>query len=148
MPREDFAMNSMNAIAEGYPKEHALCGIAHMIFYVGVMLNDIRESMWRMEDAKAAEKPVDLICTEQDRFTEDLVSRHGKYVDKKTAAEIMGVTRATVYAMLDDGRIAGACNGSRVDVRSIGAYFMSNGRLKNARRVKEGAHGADALEEA
>lgn len=54
---------------------------------------------------------------------EELVARHGEYVDKTVAARILGVTRATIYAMLADGRITGACEGRRVDVRSIGRYM-------------------------
>ena len=57
--------------------------------------------------------------------TEELVARHGEYVDKTVAARILGVTRATIYAMLADGRISGACEGRRVDVRSIGRYMTS-----------------------
>ena len=55
----------------------------------------------------------------------ELIDVHGKYVDKTTAARILGVTRATVYAMLEDGRIKGACEGKRVDVRSIARYIYS-----------------------
>lgn len=54
---------------------------------------------------------------------EELVARYGEYVDKTVAARILGVTRATIYAMLADGRITGACEGRRVDVRSIGRYM-------------------------
>ena len=54
---------------------------------------------------------------------EELVSRYGEYVDKTVAAKILGVTRVTVYAMLADGRILGACAGRRVDVRSIARYL-------------------------
>ena len=54
---------------------------------------------------------------------EELVARYGEYVDKTFAAKILGVTRATVYAMLADGRITGGCAGKRVDVRSIGRYM-------------------------
>ena len=53
---------------------------------------------------------------------EELVARYGEYVDKTVAAKILGVTRVTVYAMLADGRILGACAGRRVDVRSIARY--------------------------
>lgn len=56
---------------------------------------------------------------------EELVARYGEYVDKTVAARILGVTRATVYAMLADGRISGACEGRRVDVRSIARYMTS-----------------------
>ena len=60
----------------------------------------------------------------QSRSKEDeLVSRYGEYVDKTVAARILGVTRVTVYAMLADGRILGACAGRRVDVRSIARYL-------------------------
>lgn len=54
---------------------------------------------------------------------DELVSRYGEYVDKTVAARILGVTRVTVYAMLADGRILGACAGRRVDVRSIARYL-------------------------
>ena len=54
---------------------------------------------------------------------EELVSRYGEYVDKTVAARILGVSRVTVYAMLADGRILGACAGRRVDVRSIARYM-------------------------
>lgn len=77
------------------------------------------------------------------RTEKELVDMHGKYVDKPTAARILGVTRATVYAMLKDGRIEGACEGKRVDVRSIARYITQGNRRTRGRR-----HAADALEEA
>ena len=77
------------------------------------------------------------------RTEQELVDMHGKYVDKSTAARILGVTRATVYAMLKDGRIEGACEGKRVDMRSI-ARYMCAGKPKNRRN----RHGLDTLEEA
>ena len=52
-----------------------------------------------------------------------LVERYGESVDKTSAARMLGVTRATVYAMLSDGRILGSCGGRRVDVRSIAQYL-------------------------
>lgn len=71
-----------------------------------------REELWHSENVLA------------DR----LVSQYGGYVDKTLAARILGVTRATVYAMLADGRIIGAYEGKRVDVRSIARYL--NARTK------------------
>ena len=56
---------------------------------------------------------------------ENLACRYGERVDKTTAAEILGVTRATVYAMLSDGRIQGACNGKKVSVESIAQYLAA-----------------------
>ena len=73
----------------------------------------------------------------------ELIDVHGKYVDKTTVAQILGVSRATVYAMLKDGRIKGACSGKRVDVRSIARYLCA-GKPKNRRN----RHGLDTLEEA
>ena len=78
------------------------------------------------------------------RTEKELVDMHGKYVDKSTAARIIGVTRATVYAMLADGRIEGACSGRRVDVRSIARYLCAGEKPKNRRN----RHGLDTLEEA
>lgn len=78
-----------------------------------------------------------------ERRENELFDRYGEHVDKSTAARILGVTRATVYAMLKDGRIKGACGGKRVDVRSIARYIYAG--EPNDRRRK---HAADALEEA
>lgn len=77
------------------------------------------------------------------RTEKELVDIHGKYVDKSTAARILGVSRATVYTMLKDGRIKGACSGRRVDVRSIARHLCAE-KPKNRRN----RHGLDTLEEA
>lgn len=59
------------------------------------------------------------------RTEAELTNRYGEYVDKTQAAKILSVTRATVYTMLDDGRIKGACEGKRVSVRSIARYLAA-----------------------
>lgn len=64
------------------------------------------------------------------RMEKELVAQYGKHVDKTEASRILGVTRATVYAMLADGRIEGAFGGKRVDVRSIARYMASSGKRK------------------
>ena len=72
---------------------------------------------------------------------EPLVALYGSNVDKSTAAKILGVTRATVYAMLADGRIEGACSGRRVSVRSIAHYMAapkSRARARNAQQLDSG----------
>ena len=56
---------------------------------------------------------------------EQLVNKYGEFVDKTQAAKIPSVTRATVYTMLADGRIEGACEGKRVSVRSIARYLAA-----------------------
>lgn len=68
-----------------------------------------------------------------------LIQQYGKYVDKTVAAQILGVTRATVYAMINDGRIRGAYGGRKVDVRSIAAYMENSDD-----HAKEAVKGGDA----
>ena len=70
---------------------------------------------------------------------DELTTRYGEYVDKTVAARILGVTRTTVYAMLEDGRIEGACEGRRVSVSSIARYMMKpklgeGGRSRRGKR--------------
>ena len=59
-----------------------------------------------------------------------LTRKYGLHVDKTVAAQVLGVTRATVYAMLADGRIEGSCGGKRVSVSSIARYLHSPGMKK------------------
>lgn len=61
---------------------------------------------------------------------EALVERYGECVDKTVASRLLGVTRATVYTMLADGRIDGSCEGRRVDVRSIARYLSRPSQRK------------------
>jgi len=68
---------------------------------------------------------------------DELAERYGEYVDKTVAARILGVTRATVYAMLADGRIKGACEGRRVTVSSI-AQYMTKPKLGEGGRCRRG----------
>ena len=69
------------------------------------------------------------------RREEALVEHYGESVDKTVAARMLGVTRATVYAMLADGRVMGACDGRRVDVRSIAQYLSKTGeRCRTGKR--------------
>lgn len=72
----------------------------------------------------------------------ELLVRYGEYVDKTVASRILGVTRVTVYAMLADGRILGACEGRRVDVRSIARYLTTRqpsaqARSRRAEKARE-----------
>ena len=59
-----------------------------------------------------------------------LVKLYGECVSKTDAADIMGVTRATVYTLLRNGRIKGAMGGRKVDVRSIARYIERTGGTK------------------
>ena len=71
----------------------------------------------RSRTAAWADSPFSL------RREQALVAGYGESVDKTVAAKLLGVTRATVYAMLEDGRICASCGGRRVDVRSIASYL-------------------------
>lgn len=92
--------------AKGYSSER----MADLERRIQALEERTRSAMW-------GENPVML------RREEALVERYGECVDKTVAARMLGVTRATVYAMLADGRIHGACEGRRVDVRSIARYL-------------------------
>ncbi len=71
-----------------------------------------RRSLWTQEMALADKE-------------EELLGRYGECIDKTLTAKLLGVTRATVYAMLADGRIEGACFGKKVSVRSIARYMTA-----------------------
>ena len=74
------------------------------------------------------ERTRDALWSEDCRSRQaELTQRYGEVVDKTVAAGILGVTRTTVYAMLEDVRILGACGGRRVDVRSIARYLSQPG---------------------
>ena len=79
---------------------------------------------------------------------DELAARYGEYVDKTVAARILGVTRTTIYAMLEDGRIQGACEGRRVSVSSIEQYMMKPklGEGGRGRRGKKRLLGEAAMQ--
>ena len=52
-----------------------------------------------------------------------LIRQHGEVVSKPVAARILGVTRTTICNMLQDGRLKPACEGRRVETRSIARYM-------------------------
>lgn len=94
---------------------------------VALLEEMIREVLWINSPTNS---------TEQLRNT--LLLDHGEYVDKVSAAQILGVTRATVYAMLDDGRITAACGGSKVSVRIIADYIADNSNKRRRKKKNEG----------
>ena len=67
----------------------------------------------------------------------ELSAKYGQHVTKSCAAEIIGVTRATVYAMLKDGRLEGVCYGKRVSIQSIARYLSVWKGEKRARRGED-----------
>ncbi len=86
------------------------------------------ETLERIAKAlEGIESMLQILASKQhgERYADELIKRYGYFVDKSTAAGILGVNRATVYAMIADGRLVGACKGKRVDVQSIAAYIGS-----------------------
>ena len=55
--------------------------------------------------------------------TEALVERYGEVCTRVAAARILGRSVNTVKAMILDGRLDIACEGTMVDVRSIARYI-------------------------
>ena len=78
-----------------------------------------RRSLWTREEEDAHQEAM-------------LVAKYGEHVDKTATAKILGVTRATVYAMLADGRIESTCSGRRVSVRSIARYMATPKKQRTA----------------
>ena len=84
------------------------------------------------------ERTHDLTWTNDTDAEREYVMKYGEHVDKTVASKILSVTRATVYAMLKDGRLQSTFGGSRVDVRSIARYIKSNsGHPRCGRKKKE-----------
>lgn len=54
-----------------------------------------------------------------------LVAQHGEVTTVTNAARVLSRARNTIIAMLKDGRLDYACEGTRVDVRSIARYIMA-----------------------
>ena len=53
----------------------------------------------------------------------DMLERYGEVCKRTVAARILGCSTGKIKAMLADGRLALACGGEMVDVRSIAAYI-------------------------
>lgn len=99
-----------------------------MSMTVDERMDELEQCVMKME--KIAQSIGLFIVDPLARMENELINMYGEYVYKSTAARILGVTRATVYAMLADGRIKSACSGRRVDVRSIARFMASSGKRK------------------
>lgn len=54
---------------------------------------------------------------------DDMLDRYGEAVSKVKAGRILDVCDQTIVRMLEDGRLASCCAGTKVDVRSIAKYL-------------------------
>lgn len=64
-----------------------------------------------------------------------MVKAHGEVCKRSDAARILGRNIATINAMLSDGRLEWACEGTRVDVRSIARYISSPEKSEESARI-------------
>lgn len=55
--------------------------------------------------------------------TDDMLSRYGEAVKRVQAARILDCSAGKISAMVKDGRLRAACEGTRIDVRSIAEYI-------------------------
>ena len=71
-----------------------------------------------------------------DRLT-DMLERYGEVCNRTVAARILGCSVSKVKNMLNDGRLALACAGTMVDVRSIAAYIQQPRQIDELARQRK-----------
>lgn len=64
-----------------------------------------------------------------------MVKAYGEVCKKADAARILDRNIATITAMLKDGRLDAACEGTRVDVRSIARYISAPAKIEEEGRI-------------
>ena len=64
----------------------------------------------------------------------DIMERHGASMNKTEAANELGVTRATIYKMLEDGRLSMSMDG-KVNTQSVYEYAELKRRISPKRRA-------------
>lgn len=65
-----------------------------------------------------------------------MVDKYGEACTKAQAARIISCSDNTINAMLEDGRIKPACEGKRVDVRSLADYIEGRKEKDHAARMR------------
>lgn len=70
-----------------------------------------------------------------DERAELMVRCYGEVCKRSEAARILGRNSATINAMLADGRLDPACEGTRVDVRSIARYIAAPAQEEEKARI-------------
>jgi len=74
--------------------------------------------------------------TDQERLN-DMLDRYGEVCKRTVAAKILGRSPTTIKTMLADGRLATACAGEMVDVRSIAEYITAPRQHDEAARQRK-----------
>lgn len=70
-----------------------------------------------------------------DERAELMVRAYGEVCKRSEAARILNRSAETINAMLLDGRLESACEGTRVDVRSIARYIAAPAKAEEEGRV-------------
>ena len=66
----------------------------------------------------------------------DMLERYGEVCKRTVAARILGCSVGKIKAMLADGRLALACGGEMVDVRSIAQYIERPAQIDELARQR------------
>lgn len=77
-----------------------------------------------------------LMCDLPERRVDAMVRQHGEVCTITEASRILSVSSRTVYTMLRDGRLKTACDGDKVDVRSIASYIDGADGKRKAERLR------------
>lgn len=76
-----------------------------------------------------------------DRYR-DMVEKYGEVCTKTVATKILGCHMSTLGEMLKDGRVKPACEGTRVDVRSLVDYIERREEIDRRTRFNKRYAGA------
>lgn len=77
-----------------------------------------------------------LLSCMPERREDSMVRQYGEVCSISEASKILGVSPRTVYTMVRDGRLETACDGTRVDVRSIASYIEGDRRKRRVVQLR------------
>lgn len=67
---------------------------------------------------------------------DDMLERYGEVCKRTVAARILGCSVGKIKCMLQDGRLALACGGEMVDVRSVADYIERPAEIDEVARQR------------
>ena len=65
-----------------------------------------------------------------------MVLLHGEVCSKQKAGELLHCGVSKISSMIEDGRLDAACEGKKVDVRSIARYLASPAQQDDEARIR------------
>lgn len=66
-----------------------------------------------------------------------MIAAYGEAMKKTTAAKLVSRSPTTIKAMLNDGRLTPACDGTRVDTYSLAEYISSPRAIDSEARMRK-----------